>query len=182
MALKAIHDRTGPVRGSGPPAAGTSPAPPGSTAPSNRPDRRKVSSTGESHQDRGRGQQILGLGVHPIDGQHLLRQRRRGHPITSIDRRHRPIEQLIDRRRRTPDRHRRFPSGAPERRSPQHRRIPRSTVSHNSRDLELPLAPCPLPAGRGRAVPYGRPRHPNVARSVYVSRSRGSGQESRCVA
>ena len=44
------------------------------------------------------GQQILGLGVAAVDGQHLPRQRRRGRPITTVDRRHRPIQQLIDRR------------------------------------------------------------------------------------
>jgi len=43
-------------------------------------------------------QQILSLGVVLVDGQHLARERRRGHPITAVNRRHRPIKQLIHRR------------------------------------------------------------------------------------
>ena len=45
-----------------------------------------------------RGQQILGVCVDPGSGYHPLRQRRAGDPITSVDRRHRLIEQLVDRR------------------------------------------------------------------------------------
>jgi len=37
------------------------------------------------------GQQILGVGVSTINSQHLPRQSRRAYPITSVNRRHRPI-------------------------------------------------------------------------------------------
>ena len=46
----------------------------------------------------GRSQQIFGLGIHSISGQYLLRQRRPGDPITSVDRCHSLIEQMINRR------------------------------------------------------------------------------------
>jgi len=35
------------------------------------------------------GEQILGLGVAPIDREHLIGQRRRCHPIATVNRRHR---------------------------------------------------------------------------------------------
>jgi hypothetical protein len=47
------------------------------------------------------GEQILGLGVAPIDREHLIGQRRRCHPIATVNRRHRTIQQLINRRNPT---------------------------------------------------------------------------------
>jgi hypothetical protein len=38
---------------------------------------------------------VLGFGVPFVEGQHPARQRSRGDPITAIDRRHRPIQQVI---------------------------------------------------------------------------------------
>jgi hypothetical protein len=45
-----------------------------------------------------RGQQVLGLGVRIVSSQHLSRQGRRDSTITAVDRRHRAIQQLINRR------------------------------------------------------------------------------------
>ena len=47
------------------------------------------------------GEHILGLGVAPIDREHLIGQRRRCHPIATVNRRHRTIQQLINRRNPT---------------------------------------------------------------------------------
>jgi hypothetical protein len=44
-----------------------------------------------------RGQQILGLGVRAVNGQHLPGQSRRCRTITAVDRRNRAIQQLINR-------------------------------------------------------------------------------------
>jgi len=38
----------------------------------------------------------VGVDILAVDRQDLPRQRRRGHPITTVDGRHRPIEQLIN--------------------------------------------------------------------------------------
>jgi hypothetical protein len=46
-----------------------------------------------------RDQQVLGLGVRAVNSQHLPRQGCRGGTITAVDRRNRPIQQLINRRR-----------------------------------------------------------------------------------
>jgi hypothetical protein len=43
------------------------------------------------------GEQIVGLGVAPIDREYLIGQRRRCHPIATVNRRHRTIQQLINR-------------------------------------------------------------------------------------
>ena len=45
-----------------------------------------------------RGQQVFGLSIRTVSGQHLPRQGRRGRTITAVDRRNRPIQQLVDRR------------------------------------------------------------------------------------
>ena len=96
-----------------------------------------------------RGQQILGLGVHPISGQHLLGQRRPGHPITTVDRRHRLIEQIIN-RRDAPRTGVTVPRRAHlQRRSRQYRGIPRSTVCHNAQ-----------PATQRQALHAGAPQSP----------------------
>ena len=97
VALKAVHGRGAPVRGSGPPAFGR-------FRLHLRRQTGRIDQIGEKYCQSAnltrigrRGQQILGLGVHAISGQHLLRQRRAGHSITSVDRGHRLIEQIIDR-------------------------------------------------------------------------------------
>jgi class 3 adenylate cyclase len=46
----------------------------------------------------GGGKQILGFSIPMIDGQHVIDQRGGGYPITAVDRRHRLIQQVIDRR------------------------------------------------------------------------------------
>jgi hypothetical protein len=46
----------------------------------------------------GGGKQILGFSIPMIDGQHVVGQRGGGYPITAVDRRHRLIQQVIDRR------------------------------------------------------------------------------------
>ena len=48
------------------------------------------------------GQQVLCIDVALVGGQDLLSQRVRGHPVTTVDRRDRPIQKLIDRRRFVP--------------------------------------------------------------------------------
>ena len=45
------------------------------------------------------GQQVLCIDVALVGGQDLLSQRVRGHAVTTVDRRDRPIQKLIDRRR-----------------------------------------------------------------------------------
>ena len=45
----------------------------------------------------GSGEQILRFGVAFIGNQDLLRQRRCGYPIATVDRRHRRVQQVIDR-------------------------------------------------------------------------------------
>ena len=49
-----------------------------------------------THRHRRALRAILGFSVPLVEGQHPARQSSRGHPITAIDCRHRPIQQVID--------------------------------------------------------------------------------------
>jgi hypothetical protein len=53
----------------------------------------------------GSAEQVLGIGVVAVDGQHLPRQGRRGGTVTTVDGFHRTIKKVIDRRAAFPRAH-----------------------------------------------------------------------------
>jgi hypothetical protein len=98
MALKAIHDAQHQVAVAAhqhPVRLGLHP----------RGQHRRIDQIGEQNRQppdltttAGSGEQVFGVGVVAVGGQHLSGQRRRSGAVTTVNRRHRPIQQVVDRR------------------------------------------------------------------------------------